>query len=578
MGPDPAGLLRKQRKDKDGKATSVAFYFQRRIPREHLGHFPEATGGIFRQRLADKLKDARRDAVRLWKRVDDDLERIKATGARHASLLQPAEAERIARELVHSKLAADEEARMSGRLAATEGHPLYGLDEILREADDAARARLGRGVITGHLRAVALDWLTGNGYDVDPSSDDFARFTYRLAQGVKEGTDAIRRRNEGEIVPTPPKPADGVPVPVDGIRLSHVIKDFLDRQDQSKPMFGVYERGLRLLVEFVGDKAIGDIKSADVRSYFDTVAALPPRWQDICRREKITARELAARNDGPGLSPKTFTDSYKAAVGPFLRHARLFFGDLGWPHHLTIEGIKYPGRREEGEDKQRPMTGDELKRLFEGSEFAAFAADPAQAHRYWLPLIGLYTGARVNEVCQLNPQTDIVEEDGVWCLHFTDRTEADDRIRKSIKNKASRRLCPIHSELIRLGFLDYAQQVKASGARLLFPPEWFPDFAPKARSASENPGAWFREFLEAIGLRDETPGGRLVGYHAFRFTFETRAYNLKVPSVAALTGHAEEGKSSVERGYLGSMSPRNKRETLEKIRFDLDPPPPAALL
>jgi hypothetical protein len=53
------------------------------------------------------------------------------------------------------------------------------------------------------------------------------------------------------------------------------------------------------------------------------------------------------------------------------------------------------------------MRPDELKNLFEGAALAKIANTPRKVHQFWLPLVGLYTGARVNEICQLNPQTDI---------------------------------------------------------------------------------------------------------------------------------------------------------------------------
>lgn len=53
---------------------------------------------------------------------------------------------------------------------------------------------------------------------------------------------------------------------------------------------------------------------------------------------------------------------------------------------------------------------DETQRLAEALQ--PLTTDAKHVHEFWLPMLGLHTGARINEVCQLNPQTDIGTEDG----------------------------------------------------------------------------------------------------------------------------------------------------------------------
>jgi integrase len=193
----------------------------------------------------------------------------------------------------------------------------------------------------------------------------------------------------------------------------------------------------------------------------------------------------------------------------------------------------------------------------------AFATDPTKAHCYWLPILGLFTGARVNELCQLNPSTDLASEDGIPFLWITPETEGDTRIRKRTKNSRSRKL-PIHSALIDLGFLAYVASVKARGFKLIFP-EWKPNKGRASPKAEE----WFRELSVSTDLRDETPGRCLLGMHAFRSTFMNKALNVGVRS-ESITGHAEEDKSRVVKGYEGALSVANTKLLLEQITFDVD--------
>ena len=172
-----------------------------------------------------------------------------------------------------------------------------------------------------------------------------------------------------------------------------------------------------------------------------------------------------------------------------------------------------------------------------------------------------------NEICQLNPQTDILRdpETGIDYLWITELSEGDERVKKSTKNLNSRRKVPIHSTLLQLGFLDYVERVRGAGAMLLFP-TWNPSKG-RACGAAEK---WFRQFIVEAGLRDDTSFGRIVGMHAFRHTLLHRANNLSpAQDVTPITGHAGTA-DAVVRGYQGELSLENKRRALEAITFGLD--------
>lgn len=374
-----------------------------------------------------------------------------------------------------------------------------------------------------------------------------------------------RKHLEG-LAPTAPAAQPSSP------RLAEVVKAFLAEQDQAAPMFKKYQAVIPMLLEVIGDRPIADIKQQDINEYFQLLLNLPPRWADKRQQMKKGVRELAAMSWEKCISPKTFDCTYIAAARPFLKYAIRVYGDQGFPRHLTTEGIKYRGDRVAGEAHQRAMRPAELKQLFEGRKVQEFAQDPTQAGRYWLPLLGLYTGARVNEVCQLNPQWDVRQdqETGIWFFDITDETPTAEGVTKSVKNKTSKRKIPIHSALLGLGFLDYLERVKATGAALLFPE--FPPGVVKAASKAEK---WFRKHLDALGLRDETPGARIVGFHAFRSTLSAKAEEIDEPRVDAITGHKRDGESTVQRGYRGETPLPVKQQILERFTFPINPPKPS---
>lgn len=152
---------------------------------------------------------------------------------------------------------------------------------------------------------------------------------------------------------------------------------------------------------------------------------------------------------------------------------------------------------------------------------------------YWLPLIALYTGARLDEICQLRV-TDIYEESyqdeqekeqTVWMLRIT-----DDGVDQKLKNAGSRRRVPIHKALIDLGFIKY---VKAQTSERVFP-ELTP--ARAYGSYSANWSKWFSNYLRKTIKVSDT---KMV-FHSFRHCFKDYARLAGIPSDVhnAITGHS----------------------------------------
>jgi len=152
---------------------------------------------------------------------------------------------------------------------------------------------------------------------------------------------------------------------------------------------------------------------------------------------------------------------------------------------------------------------------------------------YWLPLLALYTGARIEELCQLNTtdikqvsyQDDSDEPVNVWVITVTD--EGEDQ---KLKNSGSRRIIPVHKVLIDLGFIDYVNSLSIG--------QLFPALKPAKNfgTFSANWSKWFGNYLRnVIGVKDT----RMV-FHSFRHCFKdyARAASISTEVHNALTGHS----------------------------------------
>lgn len=545
---------------------------KRRTPAALQAHYPGQQWHKFSTNEPDK-KAAAALIMRWQADLEEEFERLRQTGNKFRQVIATDEIAHLVALMVHSSLSADEESREAGDYADDEDYAaaLGRLDTV----DGETRKALSQRIYSGDLPAIVKDWLRGFGYDIPADSDTFRGICLEFAKGRQEAVKVRRLRNSGEWIATPPMPDaeifTGKPAKASRL-LSELVTWFLSRKDQSAPMYSKYKQALGLLSESLGTRPANSLEQADIEEFCARLCRLPTHWLKE-KKGGLTFEQIAAKEWPECITETTFNKTYRAALAPFLAECVRVYGDAGFPRFLSVKKTPYTGTREGGEGKQRALRPEELKRLYEGPEFAAFAADTEQAHRYWLPMVGLYTGARVNEVCQLNPQCDIREEGGIWFFDFTETSETDERVTKSVKNKDSVRRVPIHSQLIGLGFLRYAEAMKQAGHRLLFP-KW----SPKAGKASGTAREWFSAWLVELGLRDDTSGLKVTGFHCYRSTLLTRAQNTPgLPwDIEHITGHSTAGPSRDAKGYKGrELELPNKATLLELITFDVSPPVPA---
>jgi integrase len=91
------------------------------------------------------------------------------------------------------------------------------------------------------------------------------------------------------------------------------------------------------------------------------------------------------------------------------------------------------------------------------------------AHRFWVPLIGMLSGLRLDEICQLYV-SDVKAEfcdnaDSQKILYF----DINDELDKNLKTADSQRHVPIHPELLKWGFHEYVYELQQKGEKRVFP-------------------------------------------------------------------------------------------------------------
>lgn len=187
------------------------------------------------------------------------------------------------------------------------------------------------------------------------------------------------------------------------------------------------------------------------------------------------------------------------------------------------------------------FTADDLGRIF-GPLYVATMDKPDW---YWIPLLGLFSGARLSEPCNL-AVSDFEEVEGVKVFH----------IQKG-KTRASKRTVPVHPTLMDLGLWDYVEALRARGATHLVPhrPE---------NKRSKSVGREFGVLLEKCGITDSTKV-----FHSFRSTAITDLYNADAnpAAIRKAVGHASSAVSGAHGDYIRGVLLQALREAIEKLQF-----------
>lgn len=222
---------------------------------------------------------------------------------------------------------------------------------------------------------------------------------------------------------------------------------------------------------------------------------------------------------------------------------------------------------------KRPYTHEEISEIFNPQEFTKWSED--NPHRWWGPLIGLYTGARVSEVAQMK-LTDILFQHDMWCMAYRATVDPDrvnrrhNRSRGSVKNASSSRIIPIPPQLIDAGFLDYIEDVRTAGQTRLFP--HLPSGT--ARATQEDNGGTYgvalsSQFSRYLATRIKLEKG--MGFHTFRHTCPSELDDMGVPEkiIESITGHEPEGEGKGKRkGTLGKRYLHRASLTLRESQRD----------
>jgi integrase len=350
------------------------------------------------------------------------------------------------------------------------------------------------------------------------------------------------------------------PSPVASATLGQLLKAFEDHytRTSSPGTARTYQIPVRLLRQHFSDaRPLSAITPPEMQELFTLLENLPlnahQRYPGKTIREAIDAAQKCG--DVERLGKKTLANYYNNIVTIF---------NFGVDMKLMADN---PAKSRVHRDRFKHRTGkkavfsvDELNVLFRAPLFtgcendehgyAKAGASRPRRGRFWIPLLALFQGMRCNEICQLFTE-DLKEEEGVafiWVRRDLDNSSNEE---KHLKTDGSERRVPIHSSIIKMGFLDYLKQRQEDRAQARL----FPELSADTKGYYSGPfSKWYGRFQASVLPECEAT------FHSFRHVWRTalRRANVSIEDAEELGGWTNGKKSSESHYNHGQMLPALK--------------------
>ena len=436
--------------------------------------------------------------------------------------------------------------------------------------DDLRLSRLGS------VQADVETLLKGGDLSVDADSAVFKQLCRAALKGLDEfylnAEIIVRGQLEHPRLsfPEPARDKAEAPSPAGGLTFEVVQKKYLDdyrsvwSEKQYSSQAAKIDYFLSYLTELDGldgqQRTLASVSTAQARSY----------------KEHLQKAPSNAKKKYPGLSPQAAVDAAAADHAQVLSQTTQnnYLQSLSTLYAFAASELDYAGTnpfkgrgntkaaKVEQRTKRDAFSREQLIKLFSSPLFVGCKSVaschipggiiPIESHKYWVPLIGIHTGMRVQEILQLYVE-DLYQRDGIWLFDLN--TNHSD---KRLKTPQSKRLVPIHDKLVQMGLLEFWEKKQQSGHQRLF------EDAPLASDGtySSTFSKWFSRYLSNLGIKTEK-----TSFHSLR-------HNVK--DFFRQVGESDElsenlmGRSTGSTGeaYGSGFSVERSNEALQKINLD----------
>jgi integrase len=307
------------------------------------------------------------------------------------------------------------------------------------------------------------------------------------------------------------------------------------------------------LIEIIGDIPILKVTPNNARDFKKIISSLPKYRNQSPRYRGLTIKQILSLDGVEGQEPKN--------INKLIYRVRVFFKWLKNNYSEYVPQNHFDGLsiQEKKFDKPRDIfTNKELHKIFDTTPFLNNTIrNPHRRNKlasYFVPIIAIHTGMRLEEICQLRLE-DVYKEGTVDIIRVTISKET------KLKTVTSQRIVPIHENLKRVGFLEYCNYMKKQKKERVF---W--DLTKSRDGYGRNIGRYFMEYLRKVGVYEF----QSKVFHSLRHSFITNLLQngVREEVVNGLCGHKQKTMSTTIYFKGGFPPDLLYEEGISKLNFE----------
>jgi len=529
----------------------TTYYFRRRVPADLQAQFGKREW-VFSLGTSSP-EQARRLCRAKSFEIDEMIARAELLGndrpPEASRILTADDVEPLVAGYVAEQLALDLIARQTLRTPYAKKMAATVDDDVNERGEDLARGRFQK------VSELSDELLARSGF-IAPSDDEVrSKLSWSLLAARREVAEALQARSKGRHTPTPTLPSQTASHRPTGRTVGDLIKAYTTVKALAHGEDWVSKRYghlFRALTELLGPQtALADVNRESCRQIRRLLEQTPTHASKrYPGKSLVDAAKLSALAGTPAISATT-VNSYLSALSAMLSWAVA----ESWIPTNPAAGLVGAAP---AAVNRRGFREPELQKIFDD-----LRSDEFRPWQFWLPALALYTGARANELCQLQVGDIVTQDDGLW-LRISIYDADGRRVPwKHLKTPTSERKIPIHPALIGAGIGSLVTTSANREHRL------FPELTGQPGNYSRKLSRWFAHRLDEVGLLEPS-----LVFHSFRHTFKTACLEagLADSTIRALGGWA---RADIAEGY-GDRSPETvMRRAISRLtygKFELPKP------
>lgn len=395
-------------------------------------------------------------------------------------------------------------------------------------------------------------------YELMKADIRILKANYGKLRGRFQGTDMGSILKDLDIHQAPPAPSpSNMSTEELTILLADLLNEFCKRKIESNKWKETTVRNhqpkINAILQWFGkDQPVNHITVEDARNFAKLLELLPPGFA-----------RLKEYGDISRLDPSELTGKHEQTLDVSTRREYLNFVKSVFNYaeeneyiskNPVISGL-IPDKKTDTKADRLPFDDpQDLERVFNPDTYLKWSEH--HPSRFWLPLLGLYTGCRLEELASLYCE-HVKEIEGLWCIEINDEYD------RKVKNRNAIRTIPLHPVLVdHFEFPKYVNTVRTQGHLRVFP-----ELKKAHNKYGHYFGRWFGRYLRNRAMISDPK----KVFHSFRHNVSDHLYKKLVMEslVEELTGRA--GKTETRKRYAKGYRVRTLYdECILKLEYRID--------